>query len=210
MRVGGGAFRGRRLATPRGRSVRPTSDRVREALFDVLRHGLRSVRPGPLPDGARVLDAFAGTGALGLEALSRGAGRVTFIEKDPAACRVIERNVRTLRVMERTALLRRNALRPATPPPGDAAADLLLMDPPYRSGLAAPALKALRARGWIARDGICVVEAAADDPLRPPRGFALVDERRHGDTALLFLTCEGPAAEASPSDGRKGVRCRRA
>ena len=193
MRIGGGAFRGRRLATPRGRSIRPTSDRVREALFDILRHGLRSVRSGPLPDDARVLDVFAGTGALGLEALSRGAGRVTFIEKDPMACRVIERNVRTLRVMERTTLLRRNALRPATPPPGVPAADVLLMDPPYRSGLAAPALKALRARGWIARECICVVEAAADDSFQPPRGFALADERRHGDAVLLFLTREEPA-----------------
>ncbi len=210
MRIGGGVFRGRRLATPRGRSIRPTSDRVREALFDILRHGLRSIRSGPLPDDARVLDVFAGTGALGLEALSRGASHVTFIEKDPAACRVIERNAWTLRVMERTALLRRDALRPATPPPGVPVADVLLMDPPYRSGLAAPALRALRARGWIARGGICVVEAAADDSLRPPRGFALADERRHGDTVLQFLTCEGPAGEASPSDGRRDVRYRRA
>lgn len=200
MRIGGGAFRGRRLATPRGRSIRPTSDRVREALFDVLRHGLRSTRSGPLPDDARVLDVFAGTGALGLEALSRGASHVTFIEKDPAACRVIERNVWTLRVMERTTLLRRDALRPATPP-GVSVADVLLMDPPYRSGLAAPALKALRARGWIARGGVCVVEAAADDSFQPPHGFALVDERRHGDAVLLFLTREGPAGEASPERG---------
>ena len=147
MRIVGGMFRGRRLATPRGRSIRPTSDRVREALFDVLQHGLQSIRRGSWPRDAHVLDVFAGTGALGLEALSRGASHVTFIEKDSAACLVIERNARTLRATEQVTLLRRNALRPAAPPSGAPVADILLMDPPYRSDLAAPALKALRARG---------------------------------------------------------------
>ena len=192
MRIVGGMFRGRRLATPRGRSIRPTSDRVREALFDVLQHGLQSIRRGSWPKDAHVLDVFAGTGALGLEALSRGASHVTFIEKDSAACLVIERNARTLRVTEQVTLLRRNALRPAAPPSGAPAADILLMDPPYRSDLAAPALKALRARGWIARDGVSVVETAADESLEPPRGFALTDERRYGDTVLSFLRCQGP------------------
>lgn len=191
MRIVGGMFRGRRLATPRGRSIRPTSDRVREALFDVLQHGLQSIRRGSWPRDAHVLDVFAGTGALGLEALSRGASHVTFIEKDSAACLVIERNARTLRVTEQVTLLRRNALRPAAPPSGAPVADILLMDPPYRSDLAAPALKALRARGWIARDAVSVVEMAADEALKPPRGFALADERRYGDTVLLFLRCEG-------------------
>ena len=191
MRIVGGMFRGRRLATPRGRSIRPTSDRVREALFDVLQHGLQSIRRGSWPRDAHVLDVFAGTGALGLEALSRGASHVTFIEKDSAACLVIERNARTLRATEQVTLLRRNALRPAAPPSGAPVADILLMDPPYRSDLAAPALKALRARGWIARDGVSVVEMAADESLEPPRGFALADERRYGDTVLLFLRCEG-------------------
>lgn len=191
MRIVGGMFRGRRLATPRGRSIRPTSDRVREALFDVLQHGLRSIGRGPWPKDAHVLDVFAGTGALGLEALSRGASHVTFIEKDSAACLVIERNARTLRATEQVTLLRRNALRPAAPPSGAPAADILLMDPPYRSDLAAPALKALRARGWIARGGVSVVEMAADESLEPPRGFTLADERRYGDTVLSFLRCEG-------------------
>lgn len=191
MRIVGGMFRGRRLATPRGRSIRPTSDRVREALFDVLQHGLQSIRRRSWPKDAHVLDVFAGTGALGLEALSRGASHVTFIEKDSAACLVIERNARTLRATEQVTLLRRNALRPAAPPSGAPAADILLMDPPYRSDLAAPALKALRARGWIARDGVSVVEMAADESLVPPRGFALADERRYGDTVLSFLRCEG-------------------
>ena len=160
-------------------------------MFDVLQHGLQSIRRGSWPRDAHVLDVFAGTGALGLEALSRGASHVTFIEKDSAACLVIERNARTLRATEQVTLLRRNALRPAAPPSGAPVADILLMDPPYRSDLAAPALKALRVRGWIARDAVSVVEMAADESLEPPRGFAFADERRYGDTVLLFLRCEG-------------------
>lgn len=191
MRIVGGTFRGRRLAAPRGRATRPTSDRVREALFDILGHGSWCTRLGPLPKKANVLDVFAGTGALGLEALSRGAHHVTFIEKDPAACRVIERNARALGAMDRATLLRRNALRPAAPPADAPVADLLFLDPSYRSDMAPPALKALRARGWIANDGVSVVEMAADETLEPPRGFVTVDERRYGDTTLVFLTCEG-------------------
>ena len=191
MRIVGGTFRGRQLATPRGRTVRPTSDRVREAMFDILQHGLQSNAGGGLPNGANVLDVFAGTGALGLEALSRGATHATFIEKDPAACRVIERNTQMLDAMKCVTLLRRNALRPAAPPTNFHAANLLVMDPPYRSDLAAPALQALRARGWIARNAISVVEIATDESLDLPRGFTLIDERRYGDTTLLFLKSEG-------------------
>jgi len=197
MRIVGGTFRGRQLATPRGRTVRPTSDRVREAMFDILQHGLQSTADGGLPKGAVVLDVFAGTGALGFEALSRGATHVTFIEKDPAACRVIEGNTQMLSAMECVTLLRRNALRPAAPPTGFQAADLLLMDPPYRSDLAASALQALRARGWIAKNATSVVEMAADESFGPPQGFVLADERRYGDTTLVFLKSEGQADAAN-------------
>jgi 16S rRNA (guanine966-N2)-methyltransferase len=137
-----------------------------------------------------VLDVFAGTGALGLEALSRGATHVTFIEKDPTACRMIERNTLMLRATDSVTLLRRNALRPAAPPAEFLAANLLVMDPPYRSDLAAPALQALRARGWIARDAISVIEIATDASLDLPRGFVIADERRYGDTTLVFLKSE--------------------
>ena len=191
MRIVGGTFRGRQLATPRGRTVRPTSDRVREAMFDILQHGLQLNSGGGLPKGANVLDVFAGTGALGLEALSRGATHATFIEKDPSACRVIERNTQMLGAAESVTLLRRNATRPATPPTEFLAANLLVMDPPYRSDLAAPALQALRARGWIARNAISVVEITTDESLDLPRGFVIADERRYGDTTLLFLKSEG-------------------
>ena len=196
MRIVSGIFRGRRLAAPRGRAVRPTTDRVREALFDILQHGLTLSSGGKFPGEANVLDVFAGTGALGLEALSRGAAHVTFIEKDPAACHAIERNIQSLNATERVTLLRRNALRPAAPPAGILSATLFLMDPPYRSDMAAPALKALHARGWIARNAIGVVEMAVSETLDLPRGFVLTDERRYGDTILRFLKSEG-AGEAA-------------
>jgi len=166
-------------------------------MFDILQHGLQSTADGGLPKGAVVLDVFAGTGALGFEALSRGATHVTFIEKDPAACRVIEGNTQMLSAMECVTLLRRNALRPAAPPTGFQAADLLLMDPPYRSDLAASALQALRARGWIAKNATSVVEMAADESFGPPQGFVLADERRYGDTTLVFLKSEGQADAAN-------------
>ena len=191
MRIVGGTFHGRQLATSRGRTVRPTSDRVREAMFNILQHGLQLNADGGLPKGANVLDVFAGTGALGLEALSRGATHATFIEKDSAACRVIERNTQMLGAAESVTLLCRNALRPATPPPAFLAANLLVMDPPYRSNLVAPALQALRDRGWIARDAISVIEIATDESLDLPRGFVIADERRYGDTTLVFLKSEG-------------------
>lgn len=192
MRIVGGEFRGRRLAPPRGNDIRPTSDRIREALFDILCHGLHSPRGGMLPENLKVLDAFAGTGALGFEALSRGVSHVTFIEKDPAACRLIERNVHALGVEDRITLLRRNTVRPAAPPSDLEPAGLVFLDPPYRADLAALALKALRARRWIGSEAIVVVEMAADEALEPPRGFLVTDERRYGDTTLVFLKCEGP------------------
>ncbi len=191
MRIVGGKFRGRRLATPRGRAIRPTSDRVREALFDILQHGTRANLGLVLPQEAMVLDVFAGTGALGLEALSRGAAHVTFIEKDPAACRVIEQNVQALNVTAHVTLLRRNAVRPAQPPKGAGTADILFLDPPYRSDMAAPTLQALRARGWVSRAALSVVEIASNETFEPPRGFVSADERRYGDTTLVFLRSEG-------------------
>lgn len=191
MRIVGGKFRGRQLATPRGRAIRPTSDRIREALFDILQHGTHANLGLTLPQNMIVLDVFAGTGAIGFEALSRGASHVTFIEKDPAACRVIEKNSRNLDVTIYMTLLRRNALRPASPPKGAKTADILFLDPPYRSETAAPALQALRARGWVSRTSLSIIEISSDEVFEPPRGFVSIDNRRYGNTTLLFLRSEG-------------------
>ena len=188
MRIVAGKHRGRRIEAPAGRDLRPTSDRVREALFNLLAHNPWGPGDAPLPRGARVLDAFAGTGALGLEALSRGAVHVTFLETAEAALRCLARNVRGLEAEEDCDVSRRDATRPG-PAPGACA--LALLDPPYRSGLAAPALAELARMGWLARGAVCAVELAAKELFEPPDGFEPLDDRRYGATRIVMLRWTG-------------------
>ena len=184
MRIVGGTFRGRVLTAPMGRATRPTADRVREALFDILMSAALTEGQGDLSECA-VLDVFAGTGALGFEALSRGARTVGFIENDPGALAVIAENIRKLGVVDRSALLRVDATKP---PKAKQAYDLVLLDPPYRSGLAIPALTALGKNGWLAPTMRAVVEVAAGEPLAVPgQSFAITDERKYGAAKLVFL-----------------------
>src|SRR5262245_62031770 len=169
MRIVAGKHRGRRTAAPEGHDVRPTSDRAREALFNILEHG-RFTADGTSPlVGARVLDVFAGSGALGLEALSRGAAHVTCIETSATARSALRANVKALGESARVTVLQGDATKPpaATEPCG-----LVLMDPPYRSGLAGPALAALAERGWLADGAICVAEISAAETLAVSAGFA--------------------------------------
>ena len=181
MRIVAGRHRGRRLVAPEGLAVRPTADRTREALFNILGQG----RGGPPPlEGARVLDAFAGTGALGLEARSRGAGFVTFMESQAAALAALERNIDSLSERAHAKALRADVLRP---PKAEAPADIVLMDPPYGQGLAEPALAALAQAGWIAADTIVVVELMAKEPFAAPPDFTITDERKYGKARLVFL-----------------------
>ena len=182
MRIIAGRHRGRVLAAPEGRAVRPTSDRAREALFDILAHGRFS--EGPAFDEARVLDAFAGTGALGLEALSRGAAFATFIEKDRAALKALRANIAALGEEQTTAILPGDALRP---PKAAAPVTLAFLDPPYGEGLAAPALTALAAAGWLAEGALCVVEVGAKETLAAPEGFEVLEERKYGAAKVVFL-----------------------
>jgi len=179
MRIVAGSHKGRTLVAPPGRTARPTADRVRQALFDILAHS-------DLVDleGARVIDAFAGSGALGLEALSRGAERAWFLDTHPASLDAIRANVETLRESARTRLLRADATRP---PVAEAACTLAFLDPPYHGGLAAPALAALDAAGWLAADVLAVVEIAADEDFVPPQGFTQADSRRHGPARIEFV-----------------------
>jgi 16S rRNA (guanine966-N2)-methyltransferase len=182
MRIIAGKHRGRPLAAPEGRSVRPTSDRAREALFDILAHG--RFADGPAYEGACVLDVFAGTGALGLEALSRGAAQATFMEKDRTAIAALRANIETLGEKKNAAVLPVDARRPphaATP------CTLAFLDPPYGEALAAPVLTALCAAGWLAPGALVVVEVGAKETLAAPQGFALLDERRYGAAKLVFL-----------------------
>jgi 16S rRNA (guanine966-N2)-methyltransferase len=185
MRIIAGRHRGRALTAPEGRTVRPTSDRAREALFDILAHG--RFADGPAYEDALVLDAFAGTGAFGLEALSRGARGASFIEKDRAAIAALRANIASLGEERQAAVLTADALRP---PPAPAPVALAFLDPPYGEDLAAPALAALVRAGWFAAGALIVVELAAKQDLETPADFTTLEERRYGAARLMFLRRE--------------------
>ena len=175
MRLIAGQWRGRPLDAPKGDATRPTSDRAREGLFSML-----ASRLGSFAD-LTVADLFAGTGALGLEALSRGAAHCTFVEKDRTALDVLKRNVARFGAGEK-ADIRAQAVEHAPPPPRPV--DLILMDPPYGVGLAQPAL--YRAAEWLAPGGWLSLELHGESPAIPP-GLELDTERRFGKATLLLL-----------------------
>jgi len=183
VRIIAGRHRGRLLAAPPGEAVRPTGERAREALFNILAHG-KFAAAGPAYAGARVLDAFAGTGAFGLEALSRGAGEAVFIENGRAALAALRANIASLGETARARVVSGDVM---APPRALAPAALAFLDPPYGKGLAAPALAALGAAGWLVEGALCIVEMAAAELIEPPAGFILVDERRYGAARLAFL-----------------------
>ena len=172
MRIVAGAWRGRLLAAPAGAATRPTADRVRQALFDMLLHAPWGGREAL--EGAAVLDAFAGTGALGLEALSRGAATATFIERDRAALAALRANIAACWAQARCTVLPADALRP---PPG-AACRIVFLDPPYAQDALPRAVAALRDGGWLADRALIVGELGRDEAL-PDLGN-LLTERAHG------------------------------
>jgi 16S rRNA (guanine966-N2)-methyltransferase len=183
MRIVGGRHRGRRLLAPPGRAVRPTSDRAREALFNILSHG--DLAAGGIPfAAAAVLDAFAGTGALGLEALSRGAAEAIFFERDRDALAGLRRNIEILGETARTRIVPGDATRPAR---GAVCCAVAFLDPPYGSGLAAPALAAFAAAGWLTSDALAVIETGAGEAVAPPPGFMPLDVRVYGAARLIIL-----------------------
>jgi 16S rRNA (guanine966-N2)-methyltransferase len=186
LRIVGGVHRGRRLMAPPGEAVRPTSDRAREALFNILSHGNFAAAGLPFA-GRPVLDAFAGTGAVGLEALSRGASAAAFMEDGRDALTVLRRNVAALGEEERAHVVAGDATRP---PPAALVCAIAFLDPPYHNGLAAPALAALAAAGWLTADALAVVEVAAREDLPTPDAFAVIDERIYGAARLVFLRRE--------------------
>lgn len=203
LRIIGGRHRGRRLETEPGSRVRPTADRVREAVFNKLMHGLISEGGAALTE-VRVADVFAGTGAMGLEALSRGAAHVTFIDLTGRSLRLIERNAKLLEEQDHVSLLLRDGADPGSPPDlgpteSEASYGLVFLDAPYRSGLTEPALAALAREGWIAPGAIAVAERAAKEDFQTPGGFALIDERRYGAAKVAFLRYEGGAGQPHTS-----------
>ena len=180
MRIVGGRHRGRRLLAPPGRSLRPTADRVRGSLFDILRHGVAWAGL----EGAQVLDLFCGTGAVALEALSRGAAFATLVDNDAEALAACRANIAGLGEERRTRLLRADA---ATPPRPARPVDLAFLDPPYRLEVAAAALGRLSAAGWLAREAVCVVELRRRSRLAPAAGWEIFDTRLCGPARLVFL-----------------------
>lgn len=187
MRIIGGQFRGTVLAEvgagDPAAHLRPTSDRVREAIFNLLVNGGH----GDVLTGARVLDLFAGTGALGLEALSRGAARVTFVDDGVAARALIRRNVERLRAMGVTDLWRRDATRLG--PNRGPGFGLVFLDPPYGMGLGERALASAVEGGWMTPGALVVWEEGTQ--VSAPAGFEMVDQRRYGETWVTLL--RGPA-----------------
>jgi len=186
MRIVGGQFRGRPLAAQVHEGTRPTSDRAREAVFNILAHGIAGFELA----GARVLDLFAGTGALGLEALSRGAAFCLFVEQEVEARALIRRNVEALGLTGVTKIFRRDAadLGPAGRNGGFA---LAFLDPPYGQGLVERALASAADGAWLAPGAIAVLEERKGTAIALPAGFDAFDQRAWGDTQALFARFAG-------------------
>ena len=181
MRIVAGKHRGTSLATPQTQATRPSSDRLRETLFNVLAHGCGD----PVP-GARVLDLFAGTGALGLEAMSRGAAFCLFVETGAEARGLIRSNVERMQLTGATKIWRRDATDLG--PSGTMGAfDMAFLDPPYRQGLGERALASLMKGGWLKAGALCVLEEAADVPVAVPAEFEEIDSREIGIAQLKIL-----------------------
>jgi 16S rRNA (guanine966-N2)-methyltransferase len=182
MRIVGGKFKGQRLAAPAGHNTRPTSDRVREAIFNILAHGAAAV---PM-EGARVLDLFAGTGALGLEALSRGAKFCQFVDDRVEARGTIRRNADALGVTGQCKIWRRDVtqLGPCAPQTPFA---LVFVDPPYGKRLGEAALSSLIEGKWLGGDAIVVLEESSKAAVSVPDRLEIADERSYGDTKVMFL-----------------------
>jgi 16S rRNA (guanine966-N2)-methyltransferase len=189
VRIVGGKFRGRSITAPDGKDTRPTTDRVREAIFNRLEHGV----PGFSVEGSRVLDLFAGTGALGLEALSRGARNVLLIDNGDTAHGIIRRNADALGVIGQCKVWRRNAARLGSCAPLSPFS-LVFLDPPYGKGLAERALRALVEGNWFADGAVIVVEESAKAEVTVPEALTLLDEHKYGDTKVLTLQFSGATA----------------
>jgi 16S rRNA (guanine966-N2)-methyltransferase len=185
MRVAGGKFGGRTLVTPADQRVRPTSDKVRQALFNILAH--RDLGDFTL-EGAAVIDLFAGTGALGIEALSRGAKFCLFVEDDADSRALVRENIEALGLTGISKIWRRDAtdLGPMNTGSGGPF-DLAFLDPPYRKGLAEKCLASLKTGGWLAQHAVVIVETAADETLAA-EGYDLLDTRDYGETSVRLLT----------------------
>ncbi len=186
MRIVAGKHRGRTLIAPKGKGLRPTAGVAREGLFNILIHG-RPARAGAQAlAGARVLEAFAGTGAFAFEALSRGAQCAVLLDTDPMALNAAKANAEALGERDKVTLIKADATKPPSAASAEAAG-IAFLDPPYGGGLGARALGALAAKDWLATGALCIVEVAAKEPFTPPEGFEVLDERRFSAARWVFL-----------------------
>ena len=181
MRVVGGRLRSRPIAGPKGEGLRPTADRLRESLFNILAHGY-----GNPVESARVLDLFAGTGALGIEALSRGASYVLFVDDGVEARSLLRNNTESLGLGGTSRIFRRDATKLGPAHPIEPFA-LCFLDPPYGKGLAEKALASARDGGWLTKDALVVVEEAVSAKFVAPEGFEELERRVYDDTEMVFL-----------------------
>ncbi|WND01515.1 16S rRNA (guanine(966)-N(2))-methyltransferase RsmD [Temperatibacter marinus] len=179
LRLISGKYKGRKLAVPEGLGVRPTTDRMRERIFSMLAHPRY-----PELYQARVADLFAGTGALGLEALSRGAAFVTFVEKSGKHTENLSQNISLLEANQVTSVLKTSA---TSLPKATAPYDLIFMDPPYNQGLAVPALYSAEESGWISEKTLIVMEVASGEMPEIDDRFSIVDDRKQGKQKILFI-----------------------
>jgi 16S rRNA (guanine966-N2)-methyltransferase len=180
VRIVGGRLRGRALAAPKSQAIRPTADRLREALFNILIHAY-----GDPVTGARVLDLFAGTGALALEAISRGAAFALFVDDGAEARALLRENVEALGLAAVTRIFRRDATKLGPAHPVEPFS-LAFLDPPYGKGLAEKALVSAREGGWLTDEAMIVVEDVAD-AFKPPEGFEEIERRKYDDTEFTLL-----------------------
>jgi 16S rRNA (guanine966-N2)-methyltransferase len=181
VRIVGGRLRGRALAAPKSQAIRPTADRLRESLFNILMHAY-----GDPVSGARVLDLFAGTGALGLEAISRGAAFVLFVDDGAEARALLRQNVEALSLAAVARIFRRDATRLGPAHPVEPFS-LAFLDPPYGKQLAEKALASARDGGWLTGEALIVVEEAADAGFKAPEGYEEVERRKYDDTEFTIL-----------------------
>ena len=180
MRIVGGRLKGRVLKTPGSDVIRPTADRLRETIFNVLAHSY-----GNPVGGARVIDLFAGTGAMALEALSRGAHSALFLDQSANACAIIRANLAALDLGGAAHVLRRDARKLGPAPEGESFS-LAFLDPPYGKGFVPPTLKALRDGGWLGGGAVVVIEERAGTEVELPDGFVLCETRRSGVAQVVF------------------------
>jgi 16S rRNA (guanine966-N2)-methyltransferase len=180
MRIVGGSHRGRKLAAPVGKNTRPTSDKLRQSIFNILNHAAWSNLYWP---EKTVLDAFAGSGALGFESLSRGAAQAFFFDLHAPVIDCIKNNATNLGMTEKSQIIRASCL---TPPPATSPANLIFLDPPYHQNLVLPGVLALQSQQWLGTQCIAVIETADDENLETPNGWAPCDQRSIGKSNVIF------------------------